>query len=73
MKRSRFAAEQIIGGPARAGGWCSGGGPVQEARAELSDLLQVEAKFGGMDVSEARRLKALAQERRRFGYGRLHL
>jgi len=53
--------------PARAGGRCSGGGSVQEARSELADLLQV-------DDGELRdRLKALAQERRRFGYRRLHV
>jgi putative transposase len=35
---------------------------VPEARAQLADLLQVEGQVGGMDVSEARRLKALEDE-----------
>lgn len=30
-------------------------------------------RYGGMEVSNAKRLKALANERRRFGYRRLHI
>ncbi len=30
-------------------------------------------RYGGMEVSDARRLKALANERRRSGYRRLHI
>lgn len=35
---------------------------MQEARAQLADVFKWKARFGGMDVSEARRLKALEDE-----------
>ena len=62
MKRSRFTEEQIIGALHE-----------QEAGARTADLCRRhgissatfyawKAKFGGMDVSEAKRLKALEDE-----------
>jgi putative transposase len=62
MKRSRFTQEQIIGILRE-----------QEAGVPVADLCRKhglssptfykwKAKYGGMDVSEARRLKALEEE-----------
>ena len=62
MKRARFTEEQIIAVPKE-----------HEAEAKRADLVRKhgiseatfynwKAKYGGMDVSEARRLKALEDE-----------
>jgi putative transposase len=66
MKRSRFTEEQIIGMLRE-----------QEAGSATADLCRRhgisgatfykwKAKYGGLDVSEARRLKALEEENRRL-------
>ncbi len=66
MKRSRFTEEQIIGMLNE-----------QEAGAKTADVCRKhgvseatfykwKAKYGGMDVSEARRLKALEDENARL-------
>jgi putative transposase len=66
MKKKRFTEEQIIGILQE-----------QEAGAKVADLARKyavseatlynwKAKFGGMDVSEAKRLKALEEENARL-------
>lgn len=66
MKKSRFSEEQIIGilkeqeaGDVTAD-VCRGHGISQ------ATFYKWKAKFGGLDVSEARRLKSLEDENRRL-------
>ncbi|MBB4001268.1 putative transposase [Aurantimonas endophytica] len=62
MKRSRFSEEQIIGILKEH----EAGVPVAELcrkhRVSDASVYKWKAKFGGMDVSEARRLRALGDE-----------
>jgi len=62
MKRNRFTDEQIIGISKEH----EAGTPVSELcrKHGVSDasIYKWKAKFGGMDVSEAKRLKALEDE-----------
>jgi putative transposase len=62
MKKSRYSEEQIIGFLKQA----DAGMPVQELcrKGGFSDatFYKWRAKFGGMDVSDARRLKELEGE-----------
>jgi putative transposase len=62
MKRSRFSEEQIIGILKEH----EGGVPVAELcrRHGVSDasIYKWKAKYGGMDVSETKRLRALEEE-----------
>ena len=62
MKRSRFTEEQIIGilKEHEAGGF--GGRSVPQARRQRRSIYKWKAKFGGMDVSEAKRLRTLEDE-----------
>ena len=62
MKKSRFSEEQIIGFLKQA----DAGMPIQEIcrKGGFSDatFYKWRAKFGGMDVSDAKRLKDLESE-----------
>lgn len=66
MKRSRFTEEQIIGilkeheAGAKTADLCRKHGVSQ------ATFFKWKSKFGGMDVSDARKLKALEDENRRL-------
>jgi putative transposase len=66
MKRSRFTEEQIIGILKEH----EAGVPVADLcrkhGVSNASLYKWKAKYGGMDVSEARRLKALEDENARL-------
>ena len=66
MKRKRFTEEQIIGILKEH----EGGISVQELGRKhgicVNTIYRWKSKYGGMDVSEAKRLKALEAENRRL-------
>ncbi|OFW00059.1 MAG: transposase [Acidobacteria bacterium RIFCSPLOWO2_12_FULL_54_10] len=66
MKKSRHSEEQIIGVLKRM----EGGRKVSELAREVgvseATLYTWKSKYGGMEVSEARRLRALEEENRRL-------
>jgi len=66
MKKSRFTEEQIIGALQQL----DGGVPAKDVARDLGvnaqTLYRWRKKFGGMDVSDARRLKQLEEENGRL-------
>ncbi len=66
MKKSRFTEEQIIKAIKRH----ESGEPITDLCRDLgiskAAFYNWKAKFGGMDVSEAQRLRALEDENRRL-------
>src|SRR5215216_1585011 len=75
MKRSRFSEEQIIGILKEHEAGVSVADLCRKHGVSDASIYKWKAKFGGMEVSEAKRprMKAIAHERRRFGYRRLHV
>lgn len=66
MRRSRYSEEQIIGFLRE---WESGQTAEEVARragASVTTLYRWKAKYGGMEVADARRLKSLEDENARL-------
>jgi putative transposase len=66
MKRKRFKEEQIIGILKEAEGGMELGDLLRKHGISAGTYYRWKSKYGGMDVSEARKLKALEEENRRL-------
>ena len=62
MKRKRFTEEQIIGVLREQEAGAKTGDLARKHGISEATLYNWKAKFGGMDVSDARRLRALEDE-----------
>jgi putative transposase len=68
MKRSRFSEEQIISILKEQEAGTATAKVCRRHGISPATFYKWKSKFGGMDVSEAKHLRALEDERRRFGY-----
>lgn len=66
MKRTRFSEEQIIGILKQHESGVSTADVCREHGISSATFYKWKAKFGGMDVSDARRLKVLETENARL-------
>ena len=66
MKKSRFSEEQIIGTLKQAENGRSVAELVRENGITETTFYRWRRKFGGMEVSDARRLKELEEENRKL-------
>ena len=66
MKRSRFTEEQIIGILREQEAGAATAEVCRRHGVSSATFYKWKAKFGGLDVSEARRLKALEDENARL-------
>ena len=66
MKKSRHSEEQIIGVLKQMEAGRKVGELAREVGVSEATLYTWKSKYGGMEVSEARRLRALEEENRRL-------
>lgn len=66
MKKSKFSEEQIIGILREAEGETPVGTVCARHNLSLGTFYKWRAKYGGMEVSEARRLRAMEEENSRL-------
>jgi putative transposase len=66
MKRSRFKEEQIIGVLKEAEAGAKTADPASRHGVSEAMLYNWKAKYGGLEVSEAKRLRALEDENGRL-------
>lgn len=66
MKRSRFTTEQIIGIVREHEAGAKAGELARKHGVTEHTIYRWKAKYGGMDVSDAQRLKQLEDENRRL-------
>ena len=66
MKKSRFTEEQIIRALQQLDGGISAKDVARDLGVNAQTLYRWRKKFGGMDVSDARRLRQLEDENRRL-------
>jgi putative transposase len=62
MKKSRFSEEQIIGMIKEQEGGVPTAEVCRKHGISTASFYKYKSKFGGMDVSDARKLKALEEE-----------
>lgn len=66
MRPSRFTGEQIIGMLKEQGGGAKAADVCRKHGISSATFYKFRARYGGMDVSDARRLKTLEDENARL-------